>query len=98
MFEPGTCRLRRSQSAQRSEAHVCITRSCPITAWSAGASRSSEGEAPEVPVHQPSDREDNNDQSEYAADPDGSALSIITTAVEPKPASKENHEQHDDQN
>ena len=51
-----------------------------------------------MPVHQPPDREDNTDQAEYAADPDGSALPIIAAAVEPKPASKENQEQHDGQN
>lgn len=61
-------------------------------------SRNSEREAPDVPVHQPPDREDDKDQPEYAADPDGSALTVIAAAVEPKPASKENQEQHDDQN
>jgi hypothetical protein len=51
-----------------------------------------------VSVHQPPDREDNKDQPEYAADPDGSALTEITAAVEPKPTPKENKEQQDDQN
>ena len=51
-----------------------------------------------MPVHQPPDREDDKDQPEYAADPDGSALTIIAAAVEAKPASKENYEQQDDQN
>jgi hypothetical protein len=59
--------------------------------------RNSEREAPDVPVHQPPDREDDEDQPEYAADPNGSALTVIAAAVEPKPASKENQEQHDDQ-
>jgi hypothetical protein len=39
-----------------------------------------------VPVHQPPDREDDKDQPEYAADPDGSALTVIAAAVEAKPA------------
>ena len=51
-----------------------------------------------MPVHQPSDHEDDKDQPEYAADSDRSALTVIAAAVEPKPASKENHEQQDDQN
>jgi hypothetical protein len=51
-----------------------------------------------VAVHQPPDHEDDKDQPQYAVDPNGSALTIIAAAVEPKPASKENHEQHDDQN
>ena len=51
-----------------------------------------------MPVHQPPDREDDKDQPEYAANPDGSALTVIATAVKPKPATKENHEQQDDQN
>jgi len=51
-----------------------------------------------VPVHEPPDREDDKDQPEYAADPDGSALTVIAAAVEPKPAPEENHEQQDDQN
>ena len=51
-----------------------------------------------MPVHQPPDREDDKDQPEYAADPDGSALTVITAAVEPKPTPKENEEQQDDQN
>ena len=49
-------------------------------------------------MHQPADREDDKDQPEYAADPDGSALTIIAAAVEPKPSSKENQEQQDDEN
>jgi hypothetical protein len=57
-----------------------------------------EREAPNVPVHQPPDREDDKDQAEYAANPDGSALPVIATTVEPKPAAKENHEQQYDQN
>jgi hypothetical protein len=48
-----------------------------------------------VPVHQPPDREDDKDQPDYAADPNGSALTVIAAAVEPKPAPKEKHEQHD---
>ena len=51
-----------------------------------------------MPVHQPPDHEDDKDQPEYAADPDGSALTVITAAVVPKTPSKENHEQHDNQN
>jgi hypothetical protein len=51
-----------------------------------------------VPMHQPPDREDDKDQPEYAADPNGSALTVITAAVEPKPTPKENEEQQDDQN
>jgi hypothetical protein len=51
-----------------------------------------------VPVHQPPDREDDKDQPDYAADPNGSALTVIAAAVEPKPTSKEKHEQQDDQN
>jgi hypothetical protein len=49
-------------------------------------------------VHQPPDHEDDKDQPEYAADPDRSALTVIAAAIEPKPASKEDYEQHDDQN
>src|SRR6266404_1133056 len=60
--------------------------------------RSSEIEAPEVPMHQPPDHEDDHDQPEYAADPNGPALTVIAAAVVPKPASKEDEEQHDDQN
>jgi hypothetical protein len=51
-----------------------------------------------MPVHQPSDHENDQDQSEYAADPNRSALTVIASAVVPKPASKEDHEQQDDQN
>ena len=51
-----------------------------------------------MPVHQPPDREDDKDQPDYAADPNGSTLTVIAAAVEPKPASKEKHEQQDDQN
>jgi hypothetical protein len=51
-----------------------------------------------VPVHQPPDHEGDKDQPEYAADPDRPTLTVIAAAVEPKPTSKENHEQHDDQN
>ena len=69
-----------------------------IVSGQRGSLRSSEREAPNVPVHQPPDREDDKDQSEYAADPDGSALTVIAAAVEPKPASKEDHEQQNDQN
>src|SRR6267378_2251750 len=58
--------------------------------------RSSEREAADVPVHQPPDHEDDQNQPEYAADPNGPALTAA--AVVPKPASKENHEQQDDQN
>ena len=39
-------------------------------------------------MHQPPNYEDNKDQPEYAADPDGSPLTVITPTVEPKPASK----------
>ncbi len=49
-------------------------------------------------VDQPSDNEDDEDQPEYAADPDRSALTVIAAAVEPKPAAKEKQQQHDDQN
>ena len=56
-------------------------------------SRSSEGDAPDVPVHQPPDREDDKDQPEYAADSDGSALTVIAAAVESESASEENQEQ-----
>ena len=49
-------------------------------------------------MHQPPDHEDDKDQPEYAADPDGTALTVIASTVEPKPAPKENQEQHDDQN
>jgi hypothetical protein len=59
---------------------------------------SSEIEAPDMPVHQPSDHEDDQDQSEYAADPNRAALTVIAAAVIPKPAPEENHEQQDDQN
>ena len=51
-----------------------------------------------MPVHQPPDHEGDKDQPEYAADPDRPALTVIAASIEPKPASKENHEQHDDQN
>jgi hypothetical protein len=51
-----------------------------------------------MPVHQPSDHEDDQDQSEYAADPNRAALTVIAAAVVPKPAPEENHEQQDDQN
>jgi len=61
-------------------------------------SRNSEREAPDVPMHQPPDREDDKDQPDYAADPNGPALTVIAAAVEPKPASKEKHKQQDDQN
>jgi hypothetical protein len=49
-------------------------------------------------MHQPPDHEDDKNQPECAADPDGPALTVIAAAIEPKPASKENHEQHDYQN
>jgi hypothetical protein len=45
---------------------------------------------------QPPDREDDKDQPEYATNLSG--LTVIATAVKPKPATKENHEQQDDQN
>ena len=61
-------------------------------------SRSSEIEASEVPVHQPPDHEDDQDQPEYAADPKGPTLTVIAAAIVPKSASKEDHEQQDDQN
>ena len=48
-----------------------------------------------MPVHQPPDRKDDKDQPEYAADSDRSALTVIAAPVEPKPTSKENHEQQD---
>jgi hypothetical protein len=51
-----------------------------------------------MPVHQPPDHEDDQDQPEYAADPNGPALTVVAAAVVPKPASNENHEQQDDQN
>ena len=51
-----------------------------------------------MPVHQPPDHEDDQDQPEYATDPNGPALMVIAAAVVPKPASKKNHEQQDDQN
>ena len=41
---------------------------------------------------------DYKDQPDYATDTDGSALTVVAAAVEPKPAPKENHEQQDDQN
>ena len=50
-----------------------------------------------MPVHQPSDHEDDSDQAEYAADPDGSTLTIVAPAVEPKPTPEQNEEQDDDQ-
>ena len=50
-----------------------------------------------MPVHQPPDHEDDDDQTEYAADPDGSALTVIASTVEPKPAPEQNEEQDDDQ-
>ena len=77
---------RRSQSAQQPTA----ASDCIGTPTRAGSFRSSEGEASNVPMHQPPDREDDKDQPEYAADPDGSALTVIAAAVEPEPASKEN--------
>ena len=51
-----------------------------------------------MPVHQPSDREDDDDQPDYAADPNGSALTVIAAAIKPKPAPEQNQEQDDDQN
>ena len=45
-----------------------------------------------MPVHQPSDHEDDQDQSEHAADPNGPALAVIAAAVVPKPATEENHD------
>ena len=54
--------------------------------------------APDVAVHQPPDHEDDQDQSEYAADPNRPALTVIAAAVIPKPAPEENHEEQDDQN
>ena len=59
---------------------------------------SSEIEASNVPVHQPPNHEDDQDQPEYAADPNGPALTVIAAAVVPKPAPEENREQQDDQN
>ena len=59
--------------------------------------RSSEREAADVPVHQPPDHEDDGDQAEYAADPDGSALTMIAATIKPKPAPEQNEEQDDDQ-
>jgi hypothetical protein len=70
----------------------------PDYAMARRLSRTSEIEAPNVPVHQPPDRQDDKDQPEYAANPDGAALTVIATAVESKPAAKEKHEQQDDQN
>jgi hypothetical protein len=46
-------------------------------------------EGPDVPIDQPSDHEDDQDQSEQAANAYRSALTIIAAAVEPKPAAKE---------
>jgi hypothetical protein len=51
-----------------------------------------------VPVHQPPNHEDDQDQPKYAADPNRPALMVIAAAIVPKPASKEDHEQQDDQN
>ena len=51
-----------------------------------------------MPVHQPADHEDDEDQAEDAPDPDGSTLTVIAAAVEPKSASEKKHEQHDKQN
>ena len=49
-----------------------------------------------MPVHQPSDREDDDDQPDYAADPNGAALTVIAAAIKPKPAPEQNQEQDDD--
>ena len=58
--------------------------------------RGSERDAADVSVHQPPDHEDDDHQTEYAADPDGSALTVIAPTVEPKPAPEQNQEQDDD--
>ena len=59
--------------------------------------RCSEREAADVPVYQPPNHEDDQDQAEYAADPDGSALAVIAAAVKPKAAPEQNQEQYNDQ-
>ena len=54
--------------------------------------RGLERDATDVPVNQPPDHEDDGDQAEYAADPDGTALTVIASTVEPKPAPEQNEE------
>ena len=78
---------RRSQSGQRTEAGVCTIRSGAIAPSPAKLSRSSEGDAPDLPVHQPPDREDDKDQPEYtAAIPTGPPLCRICHQTSPWPA------------
>jgi hypothetical protein len=50
-----------------------------------------------VAVHKPPDHEDDGDQAEYAADPDGTALTVIASTVEPKRAPEQNEEQDNDE-
>jgi hypothetical protein len=56
--------------AQRTGASVRKIRSGPFVPSPAKLSRSSEGNAPDVPVHQPPDREDDKDQPEFAEEHD----------------------------
>ena len=95
---PGWARAVSSRLLKRSPFETDHYPLLPDYAMPARLFRSSEREAPNVPVHQPPDREDDKDQPEYAANPDGSALTVIATSVKPKPAAKENHEHQDDQN
>jgi len=62
----------RSRSAQlrsRGQSTICSRRLRDATTRLC-VSRGSEGEGPDVPVHQPPDHEDDKDQPEEAADPD----------------------------
>ena len=69
---------RRSQSTQLNDASVCTIRSARLRHGQARLlSKISEIEAPEVPVHQPPDHEDDKDQTDDAADPDWAALTVI---------------------
>jgi hypothetical protein len=51
-----------------------------------------------VPVHQPADYQDDEEQADYAADPGRSAATMIAAAVEPEAAAEQNQQQHDDKN
>jgi hypothetical protein len=89
---------RRRERAQERKANVFTIPLLRDYTPPARISRSSEIERPDVPVHQPPDHEDDQDQAEHGTDPNRPALTVIAAAVVPEPASEENHEQQDDQN
>ena len=51
-----------------------------------------------MPVHQPADHQDDEEQAEYAADFDRPAATMIAAAIVPKAASEQNKQQHDQKN